>query len=138
TYTLIGSGIEFEELKSLSQNEGLERYVHFAGERTRTEVAASLAQADVFILPSIATELWAETQATVVQEALLMGCLTITTSAGGVPESNAPEMARFSVPPADAGALAAAMRATLSQTPEEMCQLGQAGRRFAEERYDIG
>src|SRR5690606_16868076 len=29
TYTLIGSGIEFEELKSLSQNEGLERYVHF-------------------------------------------------------------------------------------------------------------
>jgi colanic acid/amylovoran biosynthesis glycosyltransferase len=137
TYTLVGSGIESGGLKSFAADQGLNDVVRFVGEKTRAEVAAALEQSDAFILPSVATKLWAETQATVVQEALLMGCLTLTTTAGGVTESNAPEMARFASAPEDSDALAARMREVLSLTAEEMSRLGAAGRAFAAAKYGI-
>jgi hypothetical protein len=65
-----------------------------------------------------------------------MGCLTVTTLAGGVPESNAPEMRRFALPPGDVPQLIDRLRAVLALDPSEMATLGQAGRAFAE-RYDI-
>lgn len=136
-YTLVGTGIQLAELKAFATQQSLGDLVHFAGEKTRAEVAAALEAADVFVLPSIVTEVWAETQATVVQEALLMGCLTVTTAAGGVPESNAAEMQPFAVPPADAAAIATQMRRLLALTADEMTALGAAGRRFATDKYDI-
>jgi colanic acid/amylovoran biosynthesis glycosyltransferase len=137
SYTMIGTGIQFAELKRFAQAAGLDGVVRFAGEKTRAEVAAALQDADVFILPSVVTEVWAETQATVVQEALLMGCLTLTTEAGGVPESNAAVMRQFGVPPADSAALAEQMLRLLSLDAGEMAKLGAEGRAFACQRYDI-
>ena len=137
TYTLVGSGIEAAQLKTFAREHRLNDVVRFVGEKTRAEVAEALEHADAFVLPSIATNLWAETQATVVQEALLMGCLTLTTVAGGVPESNAPQMERFSSPPADSDALAARMRDVLSLSAEEMSRLGAGGRAFAAAKYGI-
>ncbi len=137
TYTLIGEGIQFAELRAFAQANGLGNVVRFAGERTRAEVAAELENADVLILPSIVTDVWAETQATVVQEALLMGCLTMTTIAGGVPESNAPIMAQFSYPPANVDALVERMRQLMALPSTDMARLAAVGLAFAREKYDI-
>lgn len=137
TYTLIGVGIQFAELQAYAQAQGLGNVVRFAGEKTRAEVASELEAADVLILPSIVTDVWAETQATVVQEALLMGCLTLTTIAGGVPESNAPIMAQFSYPPANVEALAARMQQVIALPAADMAALSAAGRAFAVQKYDI-
>jgi glycosyltransferase involved in cell wall biosynthesis len=136
-YRLVGNGIERGKLQQFVATHHLEDVVSFAGEKKRGEVTDELRAADALLLPSIVTETWAETQAAVVQEALLMKCLTVTTRAGGVPESNAPEMDRFAVPPSDADALAAAMRRVIDLAPPDLVALGQAGRRFAAEKYDI-
>lgn len=137
SYSFVGTGLQYEAMRQAVRDRGLDTHVRFLGERTRSEVAQALAESDVLVLPSLLTDTWAETQATVVQEALLMGCLTITTKTGGVSESNAPDMARFAVPPDDAAALAGQMRAVLHLSADEMATLGRAGRAFGE-RYDIG
>jgi colanic acid/amylovoran biosynthesis glycosyltransferase len=137
-YRLVGSGIQMQALQAYVRDAQLESYVTFAGEKTRTDVALELARADALVLPSIVTDTWAETQAAVVQEALLMGCLTITTTAGGVPESNAEAMKRFDVAPADPDAIAARIRDLVSLTPDEWQTLGRAGRAFAADKYGIG
>jgi colanic acid/amylovoran biosynthesis glycosyltransferase len=136
TYRLIGTGRQLAELQAFVQANGLASVVTFAGEKKKRDVISELDQADALILPSLITDTWAETQAAVVQEALLMGCLTVTTLAGGVPESNAPEMRQFAMPPGDVPQLTDRLRAVLRLAPEEMAVLGQAGRGFAE-RYDI-
>ena len=136
TYRLIGTGRQLAELQAFVQANGLSTVVSFAGEKKKREVIAELDQADALILPSLITDTWAETQAAVVQEALLMGCLTITTIAGGVPESNAPEMRQFAMPPGDVRQLTDRLRAVLRLAPQDMAGLGVAGRAFAEQ-YDI-
>ncbi len=139
TYRLVGKGIQFNELQDYVRTHQLEPFVSFAGEKKRGEVADELQAADAFILSSLITETWAETQAAVVQEALLMKCLTIATIAGGVPESNAGVMQeRFAVPPGDVDALMRAMRAVMACSPDDLVRLGDAGRAFAVEKYDIG
>jgi glycosyltransferase involved in cell wall biosynthesis len=136
-YRIVGSGIERARLHQFVIDHQLGDVVSFAGEKSRAEVTDELRAADALILPSIVTETWAETQAAVVQEALLMKCLTLVTRAGGVPESNAPEMDAFAVPPADADALADAMLRVIRLSEPEVVALGEAGRRFAAEKYDI-
>jgi len=137
TFTLVGSGLERAQLQAWGTEHGLDHVVRFAGEKTRAEVAAILDASDVFLLPSIVTDVWAETQATVVEEALLIRCITVTTAAGGVPESNAPVMHEFMVPPGDASALAAQLQRLLARSPAELGVLAAQGRAFALERYDI-
>lgn len=139
TYRLVGKGIQYNELVAYVKRHGLEDVVSFAGEKKRSEVAEELQAADAFVLSSLITETWAETQAAVVQEALLMKCLTITTIAGGVPESNAEVMQeRFAVPPNDVDALMAAMRKVIACSDAELQELGTAGRDFAVRKYDVG
>ena len=137
TYKLIGAGILHAELQRYTREHGLTDIVTFLGERKKDEVARELEASDVLVLPSVTTETWAETQATVVQEALLMGCLTLTTNAGGVPESNADVMQPFSVPPADADAIAGKIHKIQALDRSAIAALGQAGRAFAVDNYDI-
>jgi colanic acid/amylovoran biosynthesis glycosyltransferase len=137
TYKLIGAGILHAKLQDYVRNHDLSSVVSFLGERKKNDVARELEASDVLVLPSITTESWAETQATVVQEALLMKCLTLTTDAGGVPESNAPVMRRFSVPPSDPDAIAAKIREILVLDRSTLEALGREARAFAAANYDI-
>jgi len=67
------------------------------------------------------------------------GTGVLWTIAGGVPESNAGVMQeRFAVPPGDVDALMRAMRAVMACSPDDLVRLGDAGRAFAVEKYDIG
>ena len=77
----------------------------------RGDVPALLAAASVFVLPSR----W-EGQPLVLQEALRAGTPVVATRVGGIPCLTGQDTALL-VPPGDAGALAAAVRAVLTDAP---------------------
>lgn len=135
-YSIVGNGIEMQALKRESSELGILDMVSFVGEQPSQLVPSILAESDALLLPSLVTDTWAETQATVVQEALLMGCLTVTTPTGALCETNAPEMHRFFFPPADGAALAATIETLLCLSSEEWNRLGAAGRDFARRTFD--
>jgi len=137
TYTIVGYGYLLATLKDFVNKNGLTKHVIFAGEKSKDDVIAELKLSDVLILPSITTDTWSETQACVVQEAMLMRLLVVTTNTGGVPESISDEMRRFSVEPRDAKGIADKILEIMSLTDTEMQELGDAGRRFVVRDYDI-
>lgn len=137
-YEIVGDGYTRNELKAYIEEQHLTDHIQLSGEKNKEQVSAVLAASDVLILPSLATERWSETQACVVQEAMLMKCIVITTRTGGVPESISPEMEIFSVPPADTNAIVEAVKSINSLSQEKCVELGIAGRQFVENKYDIG
>ena len=109
-------------------NEGLRDRVCFAGPRTGADLERSYGSADLLVLPSRA-----ETYGMVVTEALARGLPVVATDVGGVAEAlghgaggNRPGLL---VPPGDAGALAAALRAWLGDA-----EVRRTWRRAARER----
>lgn len=136
-YVIVGKGPALESLRARTVQHQLSDYIVFAGEQDRKGVLDLLAQADVLILPSIETETWAETQACVLQEAMLMRVPVITTTVGGVPESISASMRQFAVPPKDVFAIAEMVRRMLVLPEEEFSRLGDEGRQFVMARYDI-
>lgn len=136
-YTIVGSGQQQSLLKQLVQQRGLSAYVSFTGEQDRRGVVEQLRRADALILPSVVTDTWAEAQACVVQEAMLMRLPVITTQTGGVPESIADAMRPFAVPGGDAVAIAGAVRKIMALTESELTQMGESGRQFVIDKYDI-
>lgn len=87
--------------------------IHFVGPRSGTALDDAYAEADLFVLPSRA-----ETYGMVVTEALARAVPVLATAVGGVPEALglAPDGTRpgLLVPPEDQAALAAALRAWLT------------------------
>jgi len=136
-YTIVGRGMLEGFLKEYVLSKGLESYVDFVGERDKAGVVDLLEKSDVLVLPSIVTETWAETQAAVVQEAMLMRLLVVTTQAGGVPESTADVMRQFSVPICDVSAISKQIGNILALPEMEMARLGEEAREFAFKRFNI-
>ncbi len=136
-YTVVGDGHLRPALERYVDENGLRSHVEFTGAVTTEALVAHVGEADVVLLPSIEWGTWVENQACVVQEAMLMKALVVATATGGVPESIAPELRRFLVPPGDPAAIVHALRAVRALDDVEMRVLGEAGRAFAEVRYDI-
>jgi colanic acid/amylovoran biosynthesis glycosyltransferase len=136
-YTVVGDGYLRPSLEQYVDEHGLRPFVEFTGAVTTEALIARIAEADVVLLPSIKLGTWVENQACIVQEGMLMKAAVVATATGGVPESIAPELRPYLVPPGDPGAIARAVLAVRSLTDPEMRGLGEAGRAFAEERYDI-
>lgn len=86
---------------------GLGERLRLRGERTEQEVREAYAGADLFVLAS-----HYEGYGMVIDEALAAGLPVLTTSGGALAETLPPD-AGVSVPPGDAAALAAALRALL-------------------------
>lgn len=102
-----------ETLRRQAHNDGVAERVRFVGARTGGDLDAAYAAADLLVLASPA-----ETYGMVVVEALARGVPVLAVDVGGVPEAlgrdtfgHRPGML---VPPADAGAFAAALRDWLS------------------------
>ncbi len=101
---LVGAGKHRPELETRAAERGLGSRVRFLGQLTAGEaVRAQLDRADLFVLPSFTEGL---PRAMIEAMARALPCLGST--AGGIPELLPPE---DMVPPGDAGALAAKIRA---------------------------
>jgi glycosyltransferase involved in cell wall biosynthesis len=134
---IIGGGPLSASLRAMVAEYELEDCIQFLGVVSFQEIHDELGGADVLLLPSIVLRTWQENQACVVQEAMLMRTLVATSTAGGVPESTAPELRQFNYPAGDASALAGAILRLRELDPARMEQLGEAGRQFAIQGYDI-
>jgi colanic acid/amylovoran biosynthesis glycosyltransferase len=136
-YTIIGDGYVRPELERFVDENGLRDHVTFLGVLSWEQTVREFEGADTLLLPSVPVGRWVETQACVVQEALLVRTPTITSAIGGVVESIPDNMKRFSLPPGDSAALANAIRSIAVLTPDELRTLGSSGRNWAQSRYDI-
>ncbi|NOT07126.1 MAG: glycosyltransferase [Gemmatimonadales bacterium] len=135
--TIMGNGPCRDDLEASAHRLGLTDSVHFLANQPSRKMIRAMDQFDALILPSVPTEQWRETQGCVVQEAMLMRLPVITTQNGGLPESIPPAMAPYSIPCRDAEALASAYERLLAMDDRHLDELGDAGRTFVLEYYDV-
>lgn len=126
---ICGRGELFETLWAQAARRGLERRVHLLG--LRSDVAAVLAAADVFVHPSISEGL-----PLALLEAMFAGLAIVASDVGEVGVALAAGEAGLLVPPGDLEALASALDRLL-RDPELARALGQRARRRALEEYGV-
>ena len=135
--TIVGDGPERASLESHARAADVESHIHFAGVLPHAQVLEELHHADALVLSSVPTATFEENQGCVLQEAMLCRLAIIASDTGGVPESVAPAMLEWLVPPGHPVAIAERIR-RLSKVPiAELDKLGRVSRRFAENRYDV-
>jgi glycosyltransferase involved in cell wall biosynthesis len=105
---LVGDGPLRQSLEQAVTARGLTGVVHFAGQKTPSELPEWYRAADVTVLPSRS-----EGIPNVLRESLACGTPFVASDVGGVPELAASGAANRLVPAGDASALARAIRASL-------------------------
>lgn len=127
---LIGKGPLRNEAESMLREAGLLAGAWLAGERD--DVPEQLRAMDIFVLPSLA-----EGISNTILEAMASGLPVIATEVGGNPELVVPGETGVLVPPADAGAMAIAVKKYLNNA-ELRTNHGRAGRARVESRFSMG
>jgi L-malate glycosyltransferase len=128
--TVVGDGPELERLREQSRALGIAERMSFLG--LRSDLHLLMRDADIFVHPV----LWQEAFGLTVVEAMASGCPVVASRVGAVPELVADRETGILVPPGDRDALAAAVE-QLAIDPALRARLGAAGRRRAEERFDL-
>lgn len=136
-YTIAGDGDLRSELESLALELRIKEYVNFLGVATQNEVIKLYEQSHIFVLPSItASNGDREGQGLVLQEAQATGLPVVSTYHNGIPEGVVDGKSGFLAPEKDVDALAEKIE-HLIEHPERWPEMGQFGRKFVEENYDI-
>jgi glycosyltransferase involved in cell wall biosynthesis len=128
---VVGDGPERPKLEAQTRQLELGSRVHFAGALGTPEVAACLAAADVFCLPS-----FAEGVPVVLMEAMQAGLPVVATRVMGIPELVDEELSGLLVPPGRSEPLAAALARLAGDAPLRQ-RLGAAGAQTVRERFDV-
>jgi glycosyltransferase involved in cell wall biosynthesis len=123
-----GTGAELDEVRRRVRSSPALRQVELLGQVERDRVLPTLQNCDVYCLPSLS-----EPFGISALEAMACALPVVATDAGGLSHL-VPDAGGFKVPPGDAGALAAALRAVLTD-PCRGCAMGKHNRRVVEERY---
>jgi sugar transferase (PEP-CTERM/EpsH1 system associated) len=126
---IVGDGEARQELQALHLELGLADHVYFLG--MRDDVAALLGTADLFVLSSTS-----EGISLTLLEAMAAGLPVVATDVGGNREVVVAGETGLLVLPSSPPALAEAML-TLLRDPARSWQMGAAGRRRAEEEFDL-
>jgi glycosyltransferase involved in cell wall biosynthesis len=124
-----GGGPCMQDLKQLAADEGVAERITFLGEVR--DVPALLGRARIFVLPSRS-----EGIPLTALEAMACGIPVVATRVGGLPEVVDDGVTGMLVPSADPGALAEAI-VEIWNDPGRGEKLGRAGRRRAEELFDV-
>jgi glycosyltransferase involved in cell wall biosynthesis len=119
-FLIVGDGIGFDDVRRRVTELGLEAHVIMTG--FRRDIPAVMAALDVLVLPSVKSEAMSQ----VIPQALAVGTPVVGTTVGGTPELVRDGETGRIVPPADAGALAAAI-AELLAAPDRARALARRG-----------
>lgn len=113
---LLGHGPMHDELEQLIRERGLEGQVRLLGARREDEVAAMMADATLFVLPSIVDPATGMMEGIPVSlmEAMASARPVVSTTTAGIPELVEDGVSGRLVPPQDPRALAEAMRSLLT------------------------
>ncbi|HEY3020072.1 MAG TPA: glycosyltransferase [Solirubrobacteraceae bacterium] len=126
--TILGEGPERADLAAEIARLGVAGRVALSGAASPDGVRAALEAADLLCMPSVvARDGDRDSMPVVVKEALAMEVCVVASDVAGLPEIVRPPWGRL-VPPADPGALAAAIEAMLARPPAERAAAGRAGR----------
>jgi glycosyltransferase involved in cell wall biosynthesis len=132
---IVGEGPERPALAQLADRLGVGDRVVFRGRVPAPELQASYARAAVCVLPSVQdTRGDTEGLGVVLLEAMNHGTPVVASRIGGIPDIVEDGVSGLLVPPADADALAAAIRRVLSD-PALARRLGEGGRRRLHDRF---
>jgi glycosyltransferase involved in cell wall biosynthesis len=126
---LVGAGSQDDSLRAQAGSLPLRARQQIAFAGVRTDIAAITEALDVAVLPS-----GREAQGLAVLEAMAARRPVVATSVGGIPETIRDGTDGLLVPPADPGALAAAI-VRLARSPRLRDRLAASGRRRVEERF---
>lgn len=131
---IVGDGPERPRLEERIRRNGLGERVHLAGHVPDATLAAHLAAAGLFVLPSVNR---AEAFGIALLEAQAAGLPVIVSETGaGTVEAFAPGETGILVPPDDRSALAAAINRLISD-PQERERMGRAGRARMVKRHSL-
>jgi colanic acid/amylovoran biosynthesis glycosyltransferase len=136
-YIIAGEGSLRNELEELVEDLHIKRYVKFLGAVEQKEVLKLYQQAHIFVLPSVtASNGDQEGIPVVLMEAQAAGLPIISTYHTGIPEGVLDGKSGFLVPERDVDALTEKLE-YLIEHPEIWPDMGQYGRKFIEEHYDM-
>jgi glycosyltransferase involved in cell wall biosynthesis len=134
---LVGSGHDERALGRQIADAGLEGRVLLVGRKTRDEVAALIADADVLVAPSVPTKQGKrEGIPVVLMEAMASGVPVVASAISGIPELVEDDVSGLLVPPRDATAIAEALR-RLQLDPPLRRRLGAGGRDKVLREFDV-
>ncbi len=136
-YQIIGDGVLKEHLQTVIQQLNAESFIKLVGWKNEQEIIEILEQSHLFIAPSItAQDGNQDAPINVLKEAMAMGLPVISTYHGGIPELVEDGVSGFLVPERNTEALAEKL-GYLIEHPERWIKMGEAGRAYVEQHYDI-
>src|SRR3990170_118979 len=136
-YTIAGDGPEKNRLEALSNSLGVSEQVEFLYDIHEHEALDLYSRSHIFVLPSVTSvDQDREGQALVLQEAQASGMPVVSTLHNGIPEGVLDGGSAFLVPERDHVMLAEKIE-YLIKRPSTWSDMGLAGRRFVEQKYDI-
>jgi len=137
SYKIAGEGPYRPVLENLIQELGMQDNIHLLGWQDQPEVASLLADAHIFLFPSItAKDGNKESQALALQEAQAVGLPVVTTIHNGLPEGMLDNESGFLVPEKDVAGLIEKIDYLVTH-PETWATMGTVGRRFIESKYEV-
>ncbi|MFA0964683.1 glycosyltransferase family 4 protein [Roseivirga sp. BDSF3-8] len=128
-YRIIGNGDEKNKLVYLSRLFDVEDRVIFAGHKNHTGLKQEMLSADIMLQPSVS-----EAMPNTLIEASALKLPIVAAQAGGIPEIVYDGETGLLVPPADASALASAIK-TLLDAPEKGRLLADNARAMVEDKF---
>lgn len=134
---LIGDGVLRGDLEALVERLGLRDRVRFLGSRSEQDVRAALAEADLFVLPSVvADDGQMEGLPVALMEALACGVPTVSTELSGIPEIVVDGVTGLLATPGDADSLNAVLAAMI-QRGSAAVVFAAAGRELVTAEFDL-
>jgi colanic acid/amylovoran biosynthesis glycosyltransferase len=135
-YMVVGDGMLRESLQQLIESKGIENQVKLLGWKTHEEVQLLLEESHVLLAPSLTSENGdQEGIPNAIKEAMASGLPVISTFHSGIPELVTDGVSGLLVPERDAASISDAL-AYLIRHPETCKEMGQAGRRQVEQKFD--
>lgn len=134
---IVGEGEQRKRIERLIRQLGLSQTVHLLGGRPQHEVAALLAQADLFVLPSVvAPNGQMEGLPVALMEAMASRLAVVASRLSGIPELVEDGITGLLVPPGNVEALARAIT-QLAECESLRLEMGRRGREAIAREFDL-